>query len=277
LLYLGPDIAWWMEAALTAKDQLVRLLRIQELADSIRRAQVVVRNAPVKIEEIEGHFRERNAEYVAIKERFEALTMDQKTRSGELTDLEEQRKKLMDDLMQVQNQREYAAMLKEIDAVKAQIADNEDAILKDMEEIEKLAGELQTHEAHIKEEREAVETERRKVEEEARQADSLIEAQTAEREQVEAELPQGMVKVVRQLELTRQGIFLSKAAKGVCQCCFVRVRPQVFQEIKQAAVVHTCSSCRRYLYHERALRPKAPPAEQEEAGAGIEAINDGAV
>jgi predicted nucleic acid-binding Zn-ribbon protein len=236
----------------------------------------VVREAPGKIEEIEGHFRERNAEYVAIKERFDALNMDQKARSDELTDLEEKRKKLMDDLMQVQNQSEYAAMLKQIDSVKAQIADNEDAILKDMEEVEKLTGELQTHEEHIKVERDAVETERGKVEEAAGEASSLIEEQTAERESVESELPPGMVKVIRQLEQTRQGIFLTQADNGTCQCCFVRVRPQVFQEIKQATVVHTCSSCRRYLYHEPSLRPEVQPPEPS-ADAGVEAMNDGAV
>ena len=126
---------------------------------------------------------------MAIRERYDALNTDQKTRSGELTDLEEKRKKLMDDLMQVQNQREYAAMLKEIDSVKAQIADNEDAILTDMEEVEKLTGELKTHEEHIKEERIAVETDRGKVEAEANEADSLVREQTAEREQVEADLP----------------------------------------------------------------------------------------
>jgi predicted nucleic acid-binding Zn-ribbon protein len=261
---------------LTAKDQLVRLLRIQELADGIRKAEVVVREAPGKIEEIEGRFRERNAEYVAIKERFDALNMDQTARSGELTELEEKRKKLMDDLMQVQNQREYAAMLKEIDSVKAQIADNEDAILKDMEEIEKLTGELQTHEEHIKVEREAVERERSKVEAASSEANTLIDLQTAERESVESELPPGMVKVIRQLEQTRQGIFLTQAEKGICQCCFVRVRPQVFQEIKQATVVHTCSSCRRYLYHEPSLRPPAQPQDQS-SEAGVEAMNDGAV
>jgi predicted nucleic acid-binding Zn-ribbon protein len=228
---------------------------------------VIVRDAPGKIEAIESRFRERNAEYVAIKERYDALKLDQKTRSGELSELEEKRKKFMDDLMNVQNQREYAAMLKEIDAVKAQISDHEEAILKDMEEVESLQGELETHEAHIKEEREAVEKERSSVEAEAAEAEAAIEKKSAERASVESELPAEMVRVIQQLESTRQGIFLSKAENGVCQCCFVRVRPQVFQEIKQASEVHTCSSCRRFLYHEPALRDQA----------GVKAVNDGAV
>ena len=63
--------------------------------------------------------------------------------------------------------------------------------------------------------------------------------------------------------VTRQGIFLSKADNGTCQSCFVRIRPQVFQEIKLASKVHTCDSCRRFLYHEPTLKPalERPGAE----------------
>ena len=118
------------------RDQLFRLLRLQEIAHGMRAARELVNGAPARTEEIENRFRERNAEYVAIKQRYEALQADQTTRSGELTTLEESKKKYMDDLMQVQNQREYAAMLKEIDAVKSQISEHEEAVLKDMEEIE---------------------------------------------------------------------------------------------------------------------------------------------
>ena len=109
-----------------ARDQLLNLFRIQQLANEIRKAQRVLHEAPRQIEEIEQRFRERNAEYVAVRDRYDELEQDQSSRSSELSTLEESRKKFMDDLMQVKNQREYAAMLKEIDAVKAQIADHEE-------------------------------------------------------------------------------------------------------------------------------------------------------
>ena len=67
-----------------AKDNLHRLLRIQELALGIAQANRIVERAPERIEEIENRFRERNAEYVAIKERHDALDQDQRLRSGEL-------------------------------------------------------------------------------------------------------------------------------------------------------------------------------------------------
>jgi predicted nucleic acid-binding Zn-ribbon protein len=259
---------------LKAKNELLKLLRIQELAQEIREAERILGEAPGLLEEIENRFRERNAEYVAVKDRYDALETDQRTRSGELTTLEESRKKFMDDLMQVKNQREYAAMLKEIDSVKAQIAEHEDAILKDMEEIEKLTDELKQHEEHIRTEREKVEVERNDVETKAADAKRTIEALRAERGRHESELPRNVLTTLRQLEATRQGIFLSKAENGTCLSCFVRVRPQVFQEIRLAAKIHTCDSCRRFLYHEPSLRENPDPTT---TGGEVEALNGGTV
>jgi len=261
---------------LEARDQLLRLLRIQELALEISRARGIVESAPERIELIENHFRERNAEYVAVKERHDALDADQRSRNSELGELEEKRKKYMEDLMQVKNQREYAAMLKEIDSVKAQVSDHEEAILKDMEEIEKLKEELATHEEHIAEEREAVERDRGAVETETEEARQVIESRSTERAEVESDLPRGVMAMLRRLEAGRHGIFLTQAEKGTCQSCFVRVRPQVFQEIRQALAVHTCESCRRFLYYEPSLKPASQP-ETQEAENGLGAADGGAV
>jgi len=269
---------------LDAKGKLVRLLRIQELAVEIAGSQQVVDSAPARLEEIETRFRERNAEYVAVRDRHDELDRDQRHRSGELAGLEQRREKYMADLMGVQNQREYAAMLKEIDSVKAEIAGHEEAILKDMEAIEQLKGELANHEEHIQQEREMVRRQREEIEAEAERARATAARLVAERERIESELPQRLVTTIRGLETNRQGIFLSKAENGTCLSCFVRVRPQAFQEIKQATVLHTCGNCRRYLYHEPSLKPAEAETKSGESAAGprssssnVEAVNGGAV
>jgi len=259
---------------LEPKEQLLRLLWIQQLAVAIRAAEQALAAAPSRIEEIEGRFRERNAEYVAIKDRHDELEADQRNRSGELVDLEEGRKKYMEDLMQVKNQREYAAMLKEIDSVKAHIAEHEDAILRDMEEIEKLTGELATHEEHIQTERIAVETERTQVEADVAEARKTIEALRADRREVEEGLPGQLLGAVARLEDRRAGIFLSRAENSSCQACFVRVRPQVFQEIKAAVGVHKCGNCKRFLYHEPTLKPALDKMRTGGSGDGPTSTSD---
>ena len=229
------------------KEQLQRLLRIQELALEIRAGRAVVEGAPARVEEIEGRFRERNAEYVALKERFDAIEKDRRDRTTDLEALEESRKKYMESLMQVKNQREYSAALKEIDAVKGRIGAHEEAILKEMEEVETLKVDLDARSEHIEKERALVGEERARVEAEAATASERIAAAERERADLEAELPADLIENVRRVEESRQGVFLARAEKELCQVCFVRIRPQVYQEIRQAARIHVCGHCRRHF------------------------------
>jgi uncharacterized protein len=263
---------------LEPKEQLRRLVAIQELALEIQSARAVVEGAPDRIEEIESRFRERNAEYVAVKERYEALEKDRSDRTVELETLEAARKKFMESLMQVKNQREYAAVLKEIDAVKALIGSHEDAILKGMEESEKLKADLDARSGHIEQERVRVGEEHARVEGEAAAAVKRIAEAEDERARLEADLPQDLIESVHRVEDNRGGVFLAKAEKELCQACFVRVRPQVFQEIRAASRIHICGHCRRFLYYEASLKiePAGPPAG-DDGTTGIETANGGAV
>ena len=262
-----------------ARTQLLKLVKMQELALEIQAAHAVVDGAPAKIEEAEGRFRERNAEYVEIKERYDAIDADRSSRSSELATLEETRKHYQDSLMQVKNQREYAAVLKEIDAAKASIGDHEDAILASMDEIESLKTEIEARAAHIETERGIVERERAEVEAAVAEATERIARATAERDEIEKTLPAPLVANVKRVEAGRKGVFLVKVERESCSACHVRMRPQVYQEIRQASKIHVCGSCRRYLYAEAAFAPapvssSAPPPE---TGNKVEAVNGGAV
>jgi predicted nucleic acid-binding Zn-ribbon protein len=264
-----------------ARNQLSSLLKIQQLALEIQAARSVVDGAPARIEEAEARFRERNAEYVATKERYDAIEADRQARSAELQTLEESRQHYQDSLMQVKNQREYAAALKEIDVVKARIGEHEDAILKSMDEVETLKTDLAARAAHIEAERAIVESERAEVEAAVAEAHALIERSTAERLQIEAALPPALVANVRRVEEGRKGLFLVKAERESCSACHVRLRPQVYQEIKQATKLHICGNCRRYLYFEATMNgtPPSPPtssAAMPQSGPEMEALNGGA-
>jgi len=262
-----------------ARTQLLSLLKMQELALEIQAAHAVVDGAPAKIEEAEGRFRERNAEYVAIKERYDAIDADRRARSLELGALEETRKHYQDSLMQVKNQREYAAVLKEIDAAKASIGDHEEAILASMDEVETLKADLEARAAHIETERTIVEGELAAIEAASAEARARIQRAADERAQIESTLPAALVANVKRVEEGRKGIFLVRAERESCSACHVRLRPQVYQEIRQASKIHMCGSCRRYLFHESLLSAPAAPssAPLSAPGSEVEAVNGGAV
>ena len=97
-------------------------------------------------------------------------------------------------------------------------------------------------------------------------------------------------KAAEEMETTRKAVksLLGRGrtslrmANGTCMSCFVRVRPQMFQEVKLASAVHNCGNCRRFLYYEPSLKKAEAPAEGEVTESGsaaseAQAVNGGAV
>jgi hypothetical protein len=104
------------------------LVKIQELALEIQAAHAVVDGAPAKIEEAETRFRERNAEYVAIKALMPSMpTVASNARAPSL----ERARHYQDGLMRVKTSAS-TAVLKGNRRSQASIGDHE-AILASMD------------------------------------------------------------------------------------------------------------------------------------------------
>jgi predicted nucleic acid-binding Zn-ribbon protein len=124
-----------------------------------------------------------------------------------------------------------------------------------------------------------VEKERADVEAAVLEAQARIARAAAERAEIESTLPAALVANVKRVEERRKGIFLVQVERESCSACHVRLRPQVYQEIRQASKIHMCGSCRRYLYTEAAFTaaPVGTSASLSGTGTEVEAVNGGAV
>ena len=53
----------------------------------------------------------------------------------------------------------------------------------------------------------------------------------------------------------RNGVAIAEARDGVCTICHVRLRPQVFNEVRRNDQIIQCDSCNRILYFVPASQP----------------------
>ena len=56
----------------------------------------------------------------------------------------------------------------------------------------------------------------------------------------------------------RQGIAAAEAKDGICTICHVRLRPQVFNEVRRNEAIVQCDSCQRILYFVPATVTQTP-------------------
>ena len=82
----------------------------------------------------------------------------------------------------------------------------------------------------------------------------------AARQQLAAEIDRHTLAIFETTARGRKGIAVSEARDGMCMICHVRLRPQVFNEVRRNDSIIQCDSCRRILYFvDNAPAPSAVP------------------
>jgi predicted nucleic acid-binding Zn-ribbon protein len=81
---------------------------------------------------------------------------------------------------------------------------------------------------------------------------------TANRDALVREMPSGLIELFQQVSRARKGLAIATATRdGLCSVCHVRLRPPVFQKIRQNDSIVQCETCQRILYYV----PPPPPVE----------------
>jgi hypothetical protein len=95
-----------------------------------------------------------------------------------------------------------------------------------------------------------------------------LEKANAERAQVAASVSPDTLALFERVSKHRKGLAMSEAREGLCTQCHVRLRPQVYNELRRNESVMQCESCSRILYFvapavaaSAAAEPESAPAE----------------
>jgi len=195
----------------------------------------------------------RIAEIDVVRERardtFAALDRERRDLEARVRDGEATVNSLKNKLMAVKNNKEYQAMLKEIENVKVEVDQHEERLLVLFDEIEQ-AGPAQKQELErIASERR--DTEQRKAAMTARAAelDSRIAALRAEKPRLLAELSGPLCDRYRRL-LARYGDSgVVNVRHEHCEGCGTQLPPQVAVEVRENNQILTCQSCGRILVY----------------------------
>jgi predicted nucleic acid-binding Zn-ribbon protein len=232
-----------------------------EMLVDLHRADVELRRfdaelvaLPEKKAAIEAQIVADRAALDAAKGALDGLGKDRKRLELEVQDYEAKRSKYKGQLGEVKTNKEYTALLHEIENVEREIRSREDLILDAMEKVEGGQARVKAEEASFKD----VEATRR---DEIKLIEGKIEASRKARAEVAAtrENKVGTLKPDLLAEYTRilqrRGTALAEAKDGACTMCHVKLRAQVYVDVKRNDTIIPCSSCSRILFF------NAPPPQ----------------
>jgi predicted nucleic acid-binding Zn-ribbon protein len=213
---------------------LDRLIKLQHLDTRIEEARRTIASHPERLAAADTRLNEAKHAVDAAKQRLKdsqdarrALEKDAAVYQGRLT-------KFKDQLSAVKTNREYQAMQHEIATAQQELG----------------TAEIKQAEAVLATQQKEADAEKKALASELAETEQSLARNTAARAALIAEMPKPIHALYDQVSRARKGVAISMATRdGLCSVCHVRLRPPVFQQVRQNDTIVQCEVCQRILYY----------------------------
>ncbi len=226
-------------------ERLIALQRVDTFAETARRR---IAEHPALVQALDAKLSDANDDLASARQRLADSQAARRAVEKDLAMIQSRLSKYKDQLMEVKTNKEYQAMLKEIEVAQNEVRNLEDKILERMLEADDLAAGVKTAEARLATDKKAVEADRKALEEETTKLEAELASVAGERQAIVAALPPALLSTYDTLARGRKGLAVVEARAGLCTACHVRLRPQRYNELRSNQSIITCESCQRILY-----------------------------
>jgi len=227
---------------------LEKLIRLQRAETDLHRVGAERAEIPKSRSALEDRLTQDKARLEGARAALEASQKRRRQHEGGLQDLETKRSKYKGQLMEVKTNKEYTAVLHEIENVEREIRALEDQTLLEMERAESLAADLKREEGNFKTAEEQGRAERGTLEASARRLEEEFRRLEGERDAVAATIPDDALALFQRVARLR-GVAVAEAGDGMCRLCHVRLRLQMYADLKKNEGIVQCPACSRILYY----------------------------
>jgi len=228
---------------------LKQLIRLQTIDISVQELRSRIDRFPAISKALDEKLKAAQVGLETAKEKVKNNQGNRKKLESEISSIEGKISKYRDQMMAVKTNEEYRALQHEIEHSQTAIGKIEDDILNLMMEAETGQTDIKTAESRLKEDQGKVNEERKALEEENKRDLSALEGYLKERKEIQAGVSSDLISQYDRVRKHRGGIGVAPARNEVCEICQVRIRPQVFQEIRKNDQIIACDACQRILYN----------------------------
>jgi len=228
--------------------QLRALIELQKVDADITRLEAEVNKLPAAIAAVHAGVDEARKQVDGVKAELDTARRTQRAKEKDLEDNRVKRQKFEGQLYQVKTNKEYSAVLVEIEEVKQEKSRVEEDILVAMESQERLTAELKEAEGRFRQRESDGRGEEAALGERLRAVETELAAVRSDRGALSVQLPAGVLADYDRI-LRHRGVAAVEVAKpNLCGGCRVTITPQRLQELRQQNAFIHCESCGRYLY-----------------------------
>jgi uncharacterized protein len=225
------------------------LIALHEIDITLNQHRTQMREFAKERETIEAEYQTFASAFLSAQSSLETARKQCRELEAELADIQERHEKYKQDLQRVRNQKEYEVALREIDVAKKSAAQLETQILEVMEEIKRGETAVASYSPDIERKRSEADGALAACQKNEARRESDVAAVQHRRGEIEAQLSQTWLNHYRRIAKIRSGQVLARVVNGSCSGCRMKLRPQVFSQVRQNIGIHACDNCGRILFY----------------------------
>ncbi|MEW5701709.1 MAG: C4-type zinc ribbon domain-containing protein [Candidatus Zixiibacteriota bacterium] len=202
---------------------------------------------PDMIQTLEGDVRQAEKAVAEARDQLEANRLESRRLELRVKEKNTELERLQKQMMVIKTNKEYDALAREMEHVKADIAASEEGILLALERIETLDREIQEKDAQFQEVKARNGAQLESIRREVDSVGSKIKIKEDERHNIIVRLDDAMVAVYERVRRGKGAGAVVFVRNKACSGCHKTLPPQLIQEIRRAERLITCDSCGRIL------------------------------
>ena len=228
--------------------ELSQLLSLQEADLEIKRMAEEIALLPARQQMIEAQFAESVKEHSDLKAEHDSALIARIRLEADLSSEQQKSEKFRADLMKARNEKEYATAVREIDASKKAISTFETDLIKLMEKIETLEAALKERSPEIEIRRNELDRQLDEITASVAASQTRLSELQQDRQSMYDTLSMDVRAIYDRVSRLRGGVVLAEAKDYSCQACRMKIRPQVFNDIRRGDTIIPCENCGRVLF-----------------------------
>ncbi len=230
--------------------QLERLVALQIVDLKIQEMERVKEEIPQRIASLEEEFRKEEEGVQTERTELEKLQKERPQKEKDLEEEIDRVKKAEARVFEIKTNKEYQAVLKEIDNAKKLNRQREEEILGILERLEDMQNHLGKGEKSLEARRREYQRQVAELKQKAASFDEEMAGEVRQREEQEKAIPQDLLSKYHMLLEKRQGVAVARVINGACQACNMNLRPQLYIELQKQDTLIACPNCNRILFWE---------------------------
>ena len=240
--------------------QLDKPVRLAAFDAKIAGLQGELGKIPAAVEALRGKYLAVEKALEEAKEELSSMQKEHRKAEGDLDGHIEKIRKLNHQTSLVKTNKEYQALLGEIENQKKEQDDYEVRILELMEKSTEYEQRISVAKGEVREARDLFEREEAILQAEGEKLKKELQAIEASREEVMAGIKPENIQTYSRVKVLR-GDSVAEVREEICLGCRVSIPPQKYADVITSDEPQTCSRCQRILYFRKDRQAPAKDGE----------------